>query len=162
LDIILDVSRLLSCMRRATPFGIDRVDGPGGALDGTSGAECNFIAQDPWGWFGTIPRGTATTLLDTLEETRALGGSPPKPLHRARQITATVQAGLAGARKVAPSTTLAAYRRSVSLLVSHRLLEREAPICALRRAGPHRPTAEAAGALALPLHRLRPRRYVVS
>lgn len=137
MHVILDVSRLLSCVRRTSPSGIDRVEmAYAKRWIGFPATECSFVAQSPWGWFGTIPRATTAALLHALEETWALGGGPRTALHRARRIAATVQAGLAlGAGRSALNATLAAQRRAIFLLVSHRSLEHEAPIAALRRAG---------------------------
>ena len=137
MHVILDVSRLLSCVRRRSPSGIDRVEmAYAQHWLGRSATDCSFVAQSPWGWFGIIPRDTVAALIAALEETWRLGGLPPTSLRRARRIAAGILAGLAvGAGRAALNATLAARRRTVFLLVSHRSLEREGPIAALRQAG---------------------------
>ncbi|MBL6459327.1 glycosyltransferase family 4 protein [Belnapia sp. T6] len=97
---------------------------------------CSFVAQSPWGWFGLVARDTARALVEALDQTWTEGTSPPSALHRARRIAAALQGQLTlGTGRAALRAVLAAHRRTIFLLVSHRSLERAAPIAALRRAG---------------------------
>ncbi|MDB5371796.1 MAG: glycosyltransferase family 1 protein [Belnapia sp.] len=137
MHVILDISRLLSCVHRRSPSGIDRVEmAYAKHWIQIPAADCSFVAQSPWGWFGNVARGRVAALLAALEETWSLGIAPPDPLHRARRTAAGILAQLTlGSGRAALQATLEGRRRSIFLLVSHRSLEREAPIAALRRAG---------------------------
>ena len=100
-----------------------------------------FVAQTPWGGFAIIARQQAASLIQALDEAWTFGPShaapgPLAPRNRARRVAAGILAQLTlGRGRAALQATLEAQRRAVFLLVSHRSLEHEAPIAALRRAG---------------------------
>ncbi len=99
-------------------------------------ASCSFAAQSVWGWFGLIPRRLVAALVEALDLTWMRGAEAEGALGRARRIAAGLHARLAlGAGRAALKARLAAHRHVAFLLVSHRSLESEAPIAALRRAG---------------------------
>ena len=82
------------------------------------------------------PHAQAAALITALDEAWTSGSSPQSLLTRARRLAAAIllQLSLGQGRSVLQAK-LDSRRRSVFLLVSHRSLEREAPIAALRRAG---------------------------
>jgi glycosyltransferase involved in cell wall biosynthesis len=134
---VLDVSRLISCVRRSSPSGIDRVEMAYAKrwLDAPP-SSCSFAAQSAWGWFGLIPRRLVAALVEALELTWMRGPEAEGALGRARRIAARLHARLAiGDGRAALRARLATHRHAVFLLVSHRSLESEAPIAALRSAG---------------------------
>ena len=134
---ILDVSRLISSVRRVSPSGIDRVEMAYAKrwLDAPP-ASCSFAAQSAWGWFGLIARRQVAALVEALELTWMRGPDAEGALGRARRIAAGLHARLAvGDGRAALRARLATHRHAVFLLVSHRSLESEAPIAALRHAG---------------------------
>ncbi len=134
---ILDVSRLISCVRRNSPSGIDRVEmAYAKRWLGEPPATCSFAAQSVWGWFGLVPRELVAALVSALDLTWMHGPEAGGALGRARRIAARLHARLAGgAGRAALHAELEAHRHAIFLLVSHRSLERGAPIAALRRAG---------------------------
>ncbi|RYI99679.1 MAG: glycosyltransferase family 1 protein, partial [Acetobacteraceae bacterium] len=137
LHVILDISRLLSCVHRGAPSGIDRVEmAYAKRWIQQPPSHCSFVAQSPWGWFATIAHGQAAALIAALEEAWTSGSSPQALLTRARRLAGAILLQLSlGRGRMVLQATLDSQRRSVFLLVSHRSLEREAPIAALRRAG---------------------------
>ncbi|MBL6076905.1 glycosyltransferase family 4 protein [Belnapia sp. T18] len=101
-----------------------------------SPASCDFAAQSGWGWFGLVPRRLVAALVEALELTWLRGPEAEGALTRARRIAAGLHARLAvGGGRAALQARLEAHSHTVFLLVSHRSLESEAPIAALRRAG---------------------------
>ncbi len=97
---------------------------------------CSFAAQSAWGWFGLVPRDLVAALIEALDQTWMFGPDSSGALRRARRIAAALHARLAlGTGRAGLQTLLERNRRTVFLLVSHRSLESEAPIAALRRAG---------------------------
>ncbi|MFC7692943.1 glycosyltransferase [Paeniroseomonas aquatica] len=96
---------------------------------------------DALGSFASIARQQAASLVQALDEAWTFGPShaapgPLAPRNRARRVAVGILAQLAlGRGRAALQATLAGQRRAVFLLVSHRSLEHEAPIAALRRAG---------------------------
>ncbi|WP_165943339.1 glycosyltransferase family 4 protein [Roseicella aquatilis] len=99
-------------------------------------AECTFVAQSLWGWFGALPRARIAALLDALEEVWDHGPPAGRGPRRAQRIALAMLAGLLrGAGRAELRRKLAGPRPSVFLLVSHRGLDRRAPIQAMRRAG---------------------------
>ncbi|MBX9700304.1 MAG: glycosyltransferase family 1 protein, partial [Acetobacteraceae bacterium] len=136
--VVLDVSRLLLSVRRPVPSGIDRVEmAYARHYLALPEARCSFVVQSPWGWFGAVPRRVVADFVAALVQCweagpEAAGGA----LGRAFRIAARVQACLAfGAGRGALAHLLATQARCVFLLVSHRALDREAPIARLRAAG---------------------------
>src|SRR3954464_8939019 len=68
--VILDVSRLLSCVHRLSPSGIDRVEmAYARHWLARPETDCTFTAQSPWGWFAALPRDRVAALLEALAET---------------------------------------------------------------------------------------------
>jgi glycosyltransferase involved in cell wall biosynthesis len=131
--VILDISRLIGCVRRSAPSGIDRVEMAYARHWLTKPeADCTMAAESAWGGFGALPRRDVVALLDALEGSWTSGQS----LARARRIALGLLARLTlgGGRRDLPRR-IAAQRRSVFLLVSHRALDRAAPIRRLREAG---------------------------
>lgn len=135
--VVLDVSRLLFCVHRTSPSGIERVEMAYARHWLTRpDHECTFTAQSLWGWFAALPRARVAALLDALEAVWESGAPAGRGLRPAQRIALSLQAGLAhGAGRAALRARLGAARRSVFLLVSHRALDRQRPIEALRRAG---------------------------
>lgn len=136
MHVILDVSRLLYCVLRPAPSGVDRVEMAYARRWATEGADATLVAQSPWGWFAALPRTQVQELVDVLGEVWSQGPDHGPGLRRARQI-ALALAGrmLAGIGRGELVRRIRANPRSVFLLVSHRALEQVAPIVALRRTG---------------------------
>ncbi|WBO23045.1 glycosyltransferase family 4 protein [Sphingomonas abietis] len=67
-DVILDISRLISRVRYATPSGVDRVEmAYARGLDAHYGERLAFAAVHPSGLYGRLKRGAALAYLDELE-----------------------------------------------------------------------------------------------
>ncbi|MFC7472987.1 glycosyltransferase family 4 protein [Dankookia sp. GCM10030260] len=137
MHVILDVSRLLSCVHRTSPSGIERVEmAYARHWLARPDSAATFTAQSLWGWFAALPRDRVAALLDALEEVWDQGVPAGRGLRRAQRIALSLQAGLAhGAGRAALRGRLRGPRQAVFLLVSHRSLDRHGPIQALRRAG---------------------------
>ncbi len=137
MHVILDVSRLLFCVRRVSPSGIDRVEMAYVRRWLAEPPEaCTFVAQSLLGRFGTMSRASVAALVDTLGESWERGRADPPRLLLLRRLLARVQAGLlAGLGRLSLRARLESSDRSVFLLVSHRALEWRGPIAALRRRG---------------------------
>jgi glycosyltransferase involved in cell wall biosynthesis len=135
--IILDVSRTLRFGKRRVPSGIDRVElAHARRWASPEAPPAAFVATDLWGAFHLIQRTDVARLVAAIDEAWAADPEDPAPTRHAvalaRRIGAAAMLGL-GRR---------ALRRELSepgpkafLLVSHRALERAAPIEAMRRAG---------------------------
>ncbi|MDO9711999.1 glycosyltransferase family 4 protein [Paracraurococcus lichenis] len=124
-------------MHRISPSGIDRVEMAYARrwLDRPE-HEATFAAQSLWGWFAALPRDRVAALLDALEEVWEHGAPTGGGLRRAQRIAIALQVGLAHGRgRAALLRRIRGTRNPVFLLVSHRALDRHAPIAALRRAG---------------------------
>ena len=137
LHVVLDISRLLSSAFRGYPSGIDRVEfAHARHWRAAPDIGCSFVALSPWGGFALVPRPAALALLDALGGALAEGVSGG-PSHRAARLQAVaLHARLASG--IGQSALLARIRErpgSVFLLVSHKSLERAAPIRALQDAG---------------------------
>ena len=137
MHVILDVSRLLFCVHRTSPSGIERVEmAYARHWLARPENECTFTAQSLWGWFAALPRDRVVALLDALEAVWDHGAPAGRGLRLAQRIALSLQAGLAhGAGRAALRDRLRGPRQAVFLLVSHRSLDRHGPIQALRRAG---------------------------
>jgi glycosyltransferase involved in cell wall biosynthesis len=135
--VVLDVSRLLFCVHRTSPSGIERVEmAYARRWLARPENECTFTAQSLWGWFAALPRDRVMALLDALDEVWERGAPAGRGLRQAQRISLSLQAGLAhGAGRAALRDRLRGPRQAVFLLVSHRSLDRHGPIQALRRAG---------------------------
>ena len=135
--VILDVSRLLSCVHRTSPSGIERVEMAYARhwLERPE-SDCTFAGQSLWGWFGALPRDRVAALLDALEDVWEHGAPAGRGLRRAQRIALALLAGLVhGAGRSELRRRLARTPHAVFLLVSHRSLDRQRPIQAIRRAG---------------------------
>ncbi len=67
--VIIDISRLISRIRHATPSGVDRVEmAYARGLLQRYGADLGFAAVHPLGWKGHLPASAAIAYLDMLEE----------------------------------------------------------------------------------------------
>lgn len=138
MHVVLDVSRLVLSVRRPVPSGIDRVEmAYAQAYLARPVADCTFAVQSPWGWFAAVSRGQVADFVAALalcwhRGPQAAGDA----LGRALRLAGRMQASLAlGAGRLMLDRVLARHRRVVFLLVSHRALDKEAPIARLRDAG---------------------------
>lgn len=137
MHVLLDVSRLIASTRRRTPSGIDRVEAayvrrwlqePPRSV--------TFVARTPLRGFSAVPRGLVADLhacVDQVwagEKDQATAQAEARAL--ARRSTLSLALGL-GSRQVA--NRVAAERRSILMVVSHRLMEQPQPIARLRRKG---------------------------
>jgi glycosyltransferase involved in cell wall biosynthesis len=137
MGVILDVSRLLVCGRRPTPSGIDRVELAYARhwLEAPPDA-CAFVAQDLRGGFALLPRALVAELATALATTWAGGAGHAEARQRARSLGTQARGRLLlGLGRGELARLLDGGRRLVFLLVSHRALERQGPIEAIRRAG---------------------------
>ena len=74
MHVILDISRLIGCVRRSAPSGIDRVEMAYARHWLTKPeADCTMAAESAWGGFGALPRRDVVALLDALEDLGASG-----------------------------------------------------------------------------------------
>ena len=135
--IVLDVSRLLACGSKAAPSGIDRVELAyarhwANAPEGS----CTFVAQAMLGDYVALPFRAVLGLIVSLTDAWAQGDPTGAQARRARRLAVAmrwrVMAGM-GQRELA--RRLRQPGPKTFLLVSHRALERERPIQALREAG---------------------------
>jgi glycosyltransferase involved in cell wall biosynthesis len=138
--VLLDVSRLLTCGRRRTPSGIDRVEAAYVRRWLSAPPEAaSFVALSAaWGEFAAVPRHTVEAMLAALDELWAgIGPGVERAAKRAGRIgSAAHSALLAGlGRGAVRQAVRRAGRRCVLLSVSHRSLERRDPIAQLRQAG---------------------------
>lgn len=129
LQIILDVSRLIESAQRSSPTGIDRVE----LAYAKRWCEdprwpCAFVAEVPILGFAALPRAVVAELVAAIEDSWAHGGrSAAAAIRRARLAAPFGRGALAELlRRPTPKAFL---------LVSHRMLDRPAPIEALRRQG---------------------------
>jgi hypothetical protein len=68
MTVILDISRLISRIRHATPSGVDRVEmAYARGLLARYGDALAFAAVHPLGGYGRVPRAAALAYLDELE-----------------------------------------------------------------------------------------------
>jgi len=66
--VILDISRLISRLRHATPSGVDRVEmAYARGLLAHYGSDLDFAAVHPFGIYGRLPRTVALAFLDEME-----------------------------------------------------------------------------------------------
>ena len=138
MHVVLDVSRLVLSVRRPVPSGIDRVEmAYAQAYLARPAADCTFAVQSPWGWFAAVPRGQVADFVAALASVWDRGAQAAgEAMGRALRLAGRMQAGLAlGAGRLMLDRVLAQHRRVVFLLVSHRALDKEAPIARLRDAG---------------------------
>lgn len=135
--VVLDVSRFLACGRRRAPSGIDRVEAayvrhwlaaPANAV--------TFAARGPRAGYAALPRGQVAELMAQLD--CAWGGGPgaadARRAAKRNGLLALARLTL-GRGRAQLQDVLARERRTLFLLVSHRLMEQPEPIEELRRAG---------------------------
>src|SRR3954452_11229290 len=83
--VILDVSRLLFCVHRTSPSGIERVEmAYARRWLARPDGECTFAAQSLWGWFAALPRDRVVALLDALEAVWDHGAPAGRGLRQAQ------------------------------------------------------------------------------
>jgi len=135
--IVLDVSRLLACGAKAAPSGIDRVE-MAYARHWASAPEgsCTFVAQGMLGDYVALPWRAVVGLVASLTAAWEQGDPGGQQARRARRLAVAlrwrVMAGM-GQREL--TRRLREAGPKTFLLVSHRALERERPIQAMRDAG---------------------------
>ena len=131
LQVILDISRLLTVANRPAPTGIDRVElAYARRWVAEPQGSCVFVAELPLIGFAALPRGLVAELVAALELAWSEGSSSAAAVaRRARLALPFGRGALVGAlRRPGPKAFL---------LVSHRALERPGRIAALRRQGCH-------------------------
>jgi glycosyltransferase involved in cell wall biosynthesis len=135
--IVLDVSRFLACGRRRAPSGIDRVEAAYAARWlAAPAADVTFCARGPWGGYAAVPRSMVADFAATLAVAWAGGAGAEAARQSALHVGRLALLRLAVARGRARLTEIMEReRRSLFLLVSHRLMEKPEPIAALRAAG---------------------------
>lgn len=128
--IALDLSRLLSRARFATPTGIDRVELAYARylLEGAR-PHC-FAARNPTGGIGALPRAVAAEFAAALAGLWRDGGSPRETGTLARRLRLAALVGEAGLRRELRSGN----GSPVYLLVSHSNLDRPRPLERLKTA----------------------------
>lgn len=135
--VVLDVSRFLACGRRRAPSGIDRVEAAYvRRWLAAPAADVTFLGRGPRGGYAVVPAGLVRDLAAQLDT--AWGGGPDAAAARraARRTGLLAIARLTlGRGRAELGRVLDRERRTLFLLVSHRLMEQPEPIEALRRAG---------------------------
>lgn len=137
MHVLLDVSRFFGCARRQAPSGIDRVEAAyARRWLAEPGASVTFVARGPRGSYAAVPHGMVADLAARLQEGWA-GGPGAAAARRAARRTALIAfARLSvGRGRTRLAEVMARERRTLFLLVSHRLMEQPEPIAELRRAG---------------------------
>jgi hypothetical protein len=134
--VILDISRLLSCAKRDTPSGIDRVElAYARRWSGGAAGPCSFVAQDTWGSYSAVPREMVANLVASLDEAWS-DGDGGRAQRRVRKIANRIYTRvILGLGRPALREALNRSGPKVFMLVSHRALERARPIDAIRRKG---------------------------
>ncbi len=135
--VILDVSRFLACGRRRAPSGIDRVEAAYAAkwLAATP-AEVTFCARGPWGGYAAVPRSLVADFAAALTIAWGGGSGAEEARQSAIRLGRIALLRLAVTRGRARLVeVMARERRTLFLLVSHRLMEKPEPIAELRQAG---------------------------
>ena len=137
MHLLLDISRLLGCCRRSAPSGIDRVEAayarhwlaqPAGRV--------TFVARGPHGGYAAVPRRLVADLSAQLDAMWTGGAAASAARSAARRTAVLVLASLAlGRGRSRLAAVIEREARTVFLLVSHRLMEKPAPIEDLRRRG---------------------------
>jgi glycosyltransferase involved in cell wall biosynthesis len=136
LHVFLDVSRLLLCVLRPSPAGIDRVELAYARRWLGRPAECTFVAQNAWGGLATLPHHRIEALARLIEDFWQDGPEATRALAAARRLVLGLHAGMVvGAGHLALKRGIAAAQRGIYLVVSHLSLENPDRIAALRRQG---------------------------
>jgi glycosyltransferase involved in cell wall biosynthesis len=134
---VLDVSRFLACGRRRAPSGIDRVEVAYAARWlAAAPASVTFCARGPWGGYAAVPRSLVADLAAALKLAWAGGPQAEAARQSALRLGRLALMRLAVSRGRAKlMEVMTRERRSLFLLVSHRLMEKPEPIAELRSAG---------------------------
>jgi glycosyltransferase involved in cell wall biosynthesis len=135
--VVMDVSRFLACGRRLAPSGIDRVEAAYARrwLDAPANT-VTFVARGPRSGYAAVPRSMVADLADRLDVAWSGGPDAAAALRGARRIGMLALARMmVGRGRAKVAEVLARERRTMFLLVSHRLMEQPEPIAELRRAG---------------------------
>ncbi len=136
MHIFLDVSRLLLCVLRPSPAGIDRVELAYARRWAGQPEACSFVAWNAWGGLALVPHGRIQALLGLIGLHWAAGPQAPSAWHQARLAVAGIHGRLlAGAGRAALRRRARQTDGGVYLLVSHLSLEAPARIAAARRLG---------------------------
>ncbi len=136
MHVFLDVSRLLLCVLRASPAGIDRVELAYARRWLDQPEDCTFVAQNAWGALAVLPHHQVDRLVTLVQDFWRAGAEATGALPAARQLVLRLHAGMAaGAGRLALRRRIAAAGRGIYLLVSHLSLENPGRIAALRRQG---------------------------
>jgi glycosyltransferase involved in cell wall biosynthesis len=135
--VILDVSRFLACGRRRAPSGIDRVEAAYAArwLAATA-AEVTFCARGPWGGYAAVPRSLVADYAAALQVAWSGGTGAEAARESALRLGRLALLRVAVSRgRTRLAEVMARERRTLFLLVSHRLMEKPEPIAHLRASG---------------------------
>ena len=137
MHVLLDVSRLITCARRRTPSGIDRVEAayvrrwlrePARSV--------TFVARSPLRDFVAVPRGLVAELHACMEQIWTHAGHDPQAAAAARSLARRISLALTlGIGRGEVASRLQRERRTALMVVSHRLMEQPEPIARLRRKG---------------------------
>jgi glycosyltransferase involved in cell wall biosynthesis len=131
--IVLDLSRLMSRARFATPTGIDRVEMAYARYLSGIDRPHGFAARNASGGIGLLPRATATEFIAALGGMWRDGGLP-RDMRRIRKLAARLRlAALFGGGALRRSMC-GGGARPVYLLVSHANLDRPRPVERLKTA----------------------------
>jgi glycosyltransferase involved in cell wall biosynthesis len=138
--VFLDVSRLLLCVLRPSPAGIDRVELAYARRWMARPDHSTFVIRNPWGGLAAVPHERVRRLIGQISGFWAAGTLAAGGRREARTTAvATLAATVAGTGRLALRRRLAEIRRQgdrgLYLLVSHLGLENPAPVAALRRQG---------------------------
>ncbi|MFC0410229.1 glycosyltransferase family 4 protein [Roseomonas elaeocarpi] len=137
--IVLDVSRLLASGGKMAPSGIDRVEfAYARRWAGLPASRCTFVAGTPAGGWSVLPHAAVVELVVALSAAWSgqLEGEPGPEAQAAKRLAGrlrlrtTLGLGVGSLRSVLNRPGPKAF-----LLVSHRALERQGPIRALRARG---------------------------
>lgn len=137
MHVVLDVSRFLACGRRRAPSGIDRVEAAYAARWlAVPAADVTFCARGPWGGYAAVPRSLVADLAAALALAWSGGAGAEAARQSALRLGRLALLRLVVSRGRARLTeVMARERRTLFLLVSHRLMEKPEPIAELRAAG---------------------------
>jgi glycosyltransferase involved in cell wall biosynthesis len=137
MHVMMDVSRLLMCGRKQTPSGIDRVElAYARHWLAAPASACSFVAQDLRGGFALLPRKLVEALVSELCQAWDGGDHHGEAAQRANRLGLQARGRLLlGFGRQAMGRLLRSGQRIVFLLVSHRALERQGPIAAIRASG---------------------------
>jgi glycosyltransferase involved in cell wall biosynthesis len=135
--VVLDVSRLLACGTKRAPSGIDRVEmAYARRWASLPDGRVTFVAQALSGDYAALPWRAVVGLVASLSQAWEHSDPTDQAARRARRLSIAlrwrVMAGV-GQRELA--RRLKKPGPKAFLLVSHRALERERPIQAMRDAG---------------------------